>query len=164
MADTQEAYWRDVGTLDAYWKANLDLTADSPQLDLHDAEWPIRTCQQQPAAARFLSGEGDLPGMALDSLVATGCVISGATIRNSLLFRDVRVGANAHVDESVVLPGAQIGPRCRIRKSIIDASCRLPEGTVVGEDPPRDGRIFHRTPGGVTVVSADMLTNIEPSM
>ncbi|MFC1525953.1 glucose-1-phosphate adenylyltransferase [Candidatus Latescibacterota bacterium] len=161
-ADEQEAYWRDVGTLDAYWRANLDLTAATPALDLCDAEWPIWTCQQQPAAARFLSGEGDQAGTVINSLVAAGCVISGAAIRGSLLFRDVDVRPHALVEDSVVLPGAQIGEGCRIRRAIIDANCCLPERTVVGEDPPRDGRMFHRTDSGVTVVSADMLTGIAP--
>lgn len=153
-ADSQEVYWRDVGTLDAYWTANVDLVSAAPALDLHDGRWPIWTCQQQPAAVRFLAGEGGRPGTATDSLVASGCVVSGATVSRSLLFRGVRVGSHALVEDSVVLPGAEIGRNCRIRKAIVDAGCRIAAGTVVGDDPDLDARVHHRTDSGVTVVSA----------
>ena len=161
-AGTQEAYWRDVGTLDAYWKANLDLTAALPALDLYDTEWPIWTYQKLRPAAKFLSDEGDRRGVVSDSLVAAGCVVLGSTLRRSLLFRDVRVDSQALVEDSVVLPGAEIGPGCRIRKAIIDADCRVPERTVVGEDPSSDAERFHRTDTGVTVVSPDMLMGLAP--
>lgn len=102
--------------------------------------------------------EGARRGSAIDSVVAGGCVVSGATVRRCLLFRDVRVNAYARVEESVVLPGAEIGQHCRIKKAIVDANCRVPEGTIVGEDPPSDAKRFHRTESGVTVVSAAMVT------
>ncbi|HAK96328.1 MAG TPA: glucose-1-phosphate adenylyltransferase [Planctomycetes bacterium] len=155
---TREAYWRDVGTLDAYWKANLDLTSVTPALDLYDTEWPIWTYEPQRPAAKFLFDEGNRRGTATNSVVAAGCVVSGATVRRCLLFRDVRVNSYALVEDSVVLPGAEIGRSCRIKKAIIGADCRVPEGTVVGEDPARDAKLFHRTDSGVTVVSAAMAT------
>ncbi len=159
-AGKQEAYWRDVGSLDAYWKANLDLIAITPALDLYDTEWPIWTYQRQRPAAKFLFDEEDRRGMAIDSVVAAGCVVHGATVRRCLLFSDVRVNSDALVEDSVVLPGAEIGRRCRIRNAIIDANCCVPEGTVVGEDSSRDAKMFHRTDSGVTLVSASMVKGI----
>ena len=159
-AGDTEAYWRDVGTLDAYWEANLDLTAVMPALDLYDDEWPIWTYQPQRPPAKFLFDEDHRRGMATDSLVAAGCVVSGATVRRSLLFRDVRVEAGALIEDSVVLPDAQIGSGCRIRKAIVDANCRIPEGIIIGEDPAGDASAFYRTDSGVTIVSPEMLERL----
>ncbi len=158
--DAGEAYWRDVGTLDAYWKANLDLTTITPALDLYDTRWPIWTYPQRRPAAKFLFDDGDRRGMAVDSVVAEGCIVSGATVRRSLLFRDVRIEAHTLVEDSVVLPGAEIERCCCIRKAIVGTNCRVPEGTIVGEDPSRDARLFHRTDSGVTVVSAAMVAGL----
>ena len=159
-AGAPEAYWQDVGTLDAYWKANINLTAVTPALDLYDDGWPISTYQPQRPAAKFLFDEDGRRGVATDSLVAAGCVISGGTVRRSVLFGDVRVHAGALVEDSVVLPDAQIGPGCRIRKAIVNASCRIAERTIIGEDPSGDARAFHRTDSGLTIVSLEMLARI----
>ena len=148
-----ESYWRDVGTLDAYWQANIDLTAAAPAIDLSDAGWPIWTGQQQPVAAKFVAGDRGQQAVAIDSLVAAGCTVAGAKLRRSLLFQDVRVGSDAALEDTIVLPGAEIGRGCRIRRAIVDAGCRLPADTIVGEDPAVDALTYHRTTDGVTVVS-----------
>lgn len=152
-----EPYWRDVGTVDAYWSANVDLTTITPELDLYDEAWPIWTYQLQKPAAKFVFDSNERRGMAVDSVVSAGCVISGAAVRRSLLFSCVRVNSYSIVEDSVVLPEADIGRHCRIRKAIIGTGCRVPEGLVVGEDPEEDARRFHRTEGGVTLVTKSML-------
>lgn len=152
-----EPYWRDVGTVDAYWSANVDLTTITPELDLYDEAWPIWTYQLQKPAAKFVFDSNERRGMAVDSVVSAGCVISGAAVRRSLLFSCVRVNSYSTVEDSVVLPEADIGRHCRIRKAIIGTGCRVPEGLVVGEDPEEDARRFHRTEGGVTLVTKAML-------
>jgi glucose-1-phosphate adenylyltransferase len=157
---TREAYWRDVGTLDAYWRANLDLTAAMPLIDLDDSEWPIWTYQQQNAAAKFVSEDGDRRGVVTNSLVAAGCVVSGATLLRCVLSWGVRVHCDAHVEDSVVLPGAEIGRGCRIKMAIVDANARVPDGTVVGEDASSDTRGFYRTDSGVTVICSDALARM----
>lgn len=152
-----EPYWRDVGTVDAYWSANVDLTTITPELDLYDEAWPIWTYQLQKPAAKFVFDSNERRGMAVDSVVSAGCVISGAAVRRSLLFSCVRINSYSTVEDSVVLPEADIGRHCRIRKAIIGTGCRVPEGLVVGEDPEEDARRFHRTEGGVTLVTKAML-------
>ncbi|MGC2853860.1 glucose-1-phosphate adenylyltransferase [Novispirillum sp. DQ9] len=152
-----EPYWRDVGTVDAYWSANIDLTTITPELDLYDEAWPIWTYQLQKPAAKFVFDSNERRGMAVDSVVSAGCVISGAAVRRSLLFSCVRVNSYSTVEDSVVLPEADIGRHCRIRKAIIGTGCRVPEGLVVGENPEEDARRFHVTEGGVTLVTKSML-------
>jgi len=150
-------YWRDVGTLDAYWEANIDLTHVVPQLNLYDATWPIWTYQEQVPPAKFVFDENQRRGSAVNSLVAGGCIISGAHVQRSLLFTNVRVNSFSWVEDSVVLPDVDIGRHSRIHRAVIDKSCRLPEGTVIGEDPEADARRFHRTGSGITLVTPDML-------
>jgi glucose-1-phosphate adenylyltransferase len=152
-----EPYWRDVGTVDAYWEANLDLTTITPELDLYDEEWPIWTYQLQKPAAKFVFDSDDRRGMAVDSVVSAGCVISGATVRRSLLFSCVRINSYALVEDSVVLPDTDIGRHCRIHRAIIGAGCKVPEGLVVGENREEDQRRFHVTEKGVTLVTRQML-------
>lgn len=152
-----EPYWRDVGTVDAYWEANLDLTTITPELDLYDENWPIWTYQLQKPAAKFVFDSDDRRGMAVDSVVSAGCIVSGAVVRRSLLFSCVRVNSYALVEDTVVLPEADIGRHCRIHKAIIGAGCKVPEGLVVGEDPVEDARRFHVTDKGVTLVTRQML-------
>ncbi len=152
-----KVYWRDVGTVDAYWEANMDLTHVVPQLNLYDATWPIWTYQEQVAPAKFVFDEDGRRGSAVNSLVSGGCIISGSHVERSLLFTNVRVNSFSHVEDSVVLPNVDIGRHCRIHRAVVDKGCRLPSGLVVGEDAEHDIRRFYRTEGGVTVITPDML-------
>ncbi|EKV28712.1 Glucose-1-phosphate adenylyltransferase [Caenispirillum salinarum AK4] len=156
-----EPYWRDVGTVDAYWEANLDLVNVTPELDLYDQGWPIWTYQEQLPSAKFVFDNEDRRGMAVDSLVSGGCIISGATVRGSLLFSNVRVNSYSTVEHTVVLPGTDIGRNCRIRNAIIGNNCRVPEGLVVGEDRALDARRFHVTERGVTLITQRMLEALD---
>ncbi|MDH3935081.1 MAG: glucose-1-phosphate adenylyltransferase, partial [Gammaproteobacteria bacterium] len=134
----QAAYWRDVGTIDSFWQANLELIGVLPELNLYDDDWPIWTYQEQLPPAKFIFDDDDRRGMALDSMVSGGCLISGATVRHSLLFSDVRVNSHAILQDVVVLPSVKIGRHCRITRAVIDKGCDLPEGTVIGENPEAD--------------------------
>ena len=156
-----EAYWRDVGTIDAYWAANLDLVMPTPSLDIYDPNWPIWTYQQQLPPAKFVFDDDDRRGMAVDSMVSGGCIISGATVRRSLLFSNCRINSHAQTCEAVLLPDVQVGRHARLNKVVIDRGCRIKEGLVVGEDPELDAKRFYRSEGGVTLVSADMLAALE---
>lgn len=156
-----EPYWRDVGTLDAYWEANLDLTRVTPELDLYDRGWPIWTHQHRRPAAKFVFEQPDRRGAAVNSLVSLGCIVSGGLVRQSLLFTDVRVNSFSLVEDSVLLPGASVGRYSRLHRTVVSEGCHIPEGLVVGEDPEEDARHFHRTAGGVTVVTRAMLARLE---
>jgi glucose-1-phosphate adenylyltransferase len=151
------AYWRDVGTVDAFWEANLELIGVLPELNLYDMNWPIWTYQEQLPPAKFVFDDDDRRGMAVDSMVSGGCLISGATVRHSLLFSNVRVSSYAVLEDAVILPNVVIGRNCRINKAIIDKGCSIPEGTVIGEDLELDAERFYVTPGGVVLVSPEML-------
>jgi glucose-1-phosphate adenylyltransferase len=153
----RQAYWRDVGTIDAFWAANLELIGVTPELNLYDVEWPIWTYQEQMPPAKFVFDDEERRGMAVDSMVSGGCVISGATVRHSLLFSNVKVNSYALLENAVVLPDVRIGRHCRIRKAVIDKGCLVPPGTVIGEDPEQDSKRFHLTPGGVVLVTPEML-------
>jgi glucose-1-phosphate adenylyltransferase len=152
-----EAYWRDVGTIDAYWAANLDLVRPTPQLDIYDRNWPVWTYQQQLPPAKFIFDDEDRRGVAVDSMVSGGCIVSGAHVARSLLFSSVRINSWARTCEAVILPEVEIGRHARLNKVVIDRGCRIPEGLVVGEDPEEDARRFYRSDGGVVLISADML-------
>jgi len=153
----QSAYWRDVGTIDSFWQANLELIGVLPDLNLYDDDWPIWTYQEQLPPAKFIFDDDDRRGMALDSMVSGGCLISGATVRHSLLFSIVRVNSHAVLQDVVALPNVKIGRHCRITKAVIDKWCDLPEGTVIGEDPEYDAERFYVSPGGVVLVTPEML-------
>lgn len=153
----KEPYWRDVGTVDAYWEANLDLISVVPALNLYDADWPIWTYQQQVPPAKFVFDDEDRRGYATNSLVAGGTIVSGSAVRHSLLFHDVRVHSFSTIEESVILPDVDIGRHCRLRRVVVDKQCRVPEGTVVGEDPQADAQRFYRTERGVTLITPEML-------
>jgi len=153
----QQAYWRDVGTVDAYWAANLELIGVTPELNLYEKKWPIWTYQVQAPPAKFVFDDEDRRGMAVDSMVSGGCIISGATVRHSLLFTNVTVDSHSYVQDTVVLPEVTIAENCRIRRAVIDKGCYLPPGTVIGEDPEEDARRFYVSPGGVTLVVRQML-------
>ena len=135
----QEAlYWRDVGTLDSYYEANMDLCSVSPVFNLYDKSWPIRTRVRQYPPAKFVFGEPGRTGMAMDSIITAGVIISGATVSNSVLSQDVRVNSYSEVDASIIFSHVNIGRHCRIRRAIIDRDVQIPEGTVIGYDPGED--------------------------
>ncbi|MCG8508343.1 MAG: glucose-1-phosphate adenylyltransferase [Rhodospirillales bacterium] len=155
-----EPYWRDVGTVDAYWEANLDLTSVSPSLNLYDRAWPIWTYQAQRPAAKFVFDDEERRGMAVDSLVSAGCIVSGSNIRRSLLFTDIHAHSYTTVEDSVILPRCQINRDARLKKVIVDQDCDIPSGLVVGEDPELDAKRFYRTENGVTLITAKMLEKL----
>lgn len=152
-----QAYWRDVGTLDAYWSANMELIGVDPELNLYDRDWPIWTYQAQTPPAKFVFDDEDRRGMAVDSMVSGGCIISGAELRHSLLFSNVRINSYSKVQDSVVLPGVNIGRHCRITKAIIDRGCHIPPHTVIGENLEEDRKRFYVSPSGIVLVSPDSL-------
>jgi len=148
-------YWRDVGTIEAYYEANMDLVSVSPVFNLYDKDWPIRTHQRQYPPAKFVFGEPGRTGRAIDSIVCPGCIISGGTVRNSVISPDVRVNSYTELEDSIVFSHVNIGRRCRIRRAIIDRDVQIPEGTVIGFDPERDAKNFVVTETGITVVTRD---------
>lgn len=156
----KDPYWRDVGTIDAFWEANMDLTYVDPALNLYDYDWPVFTYQEQLPPAKFVHSDPGRNGVALSSIVSGGCIVSGAAVHNSILFSKVRVHSHAYLNEAVVLPEADIGEYAWLRKVVVDRGCRIPDGLVVGENPEEDARRFHRTPGGVTLISGPMLARL----
>jgi glucose-1-phosphate adenylyltransferase len=156
----KQAYWRDVGTIDAFWTANLELIGVTPPLNLYDRSWPIWTYQEQLPPAKFVFDDEERRGMAVDSMVSGGCVISGAKVTNSLLFSNVRVNSYSSVNQTVVLPDVNIGRNCRINKAVIDRGCDIPEGTIIGEDPTADAERFYVSEKGVVLVTPEMLGQI----
>jgi glucose-1-phosphate adenylyltransferase len=161
--DEAPSYWRDVGTIDAYWASNMDLTAITPELDLYDRDWPIWTYQPTVPPAKFVFDDDGRRGMAVDSLVAGGCIVSGAAVRRSVLFTRVQVHSYASVEGAVVLPEADIGRHCRLRKVVIDEGCHIPAGMTIGYDAKEDARRFYRSPEGVVLVTIAMLKALEDS-
>jgi glucose-1-phosphate adenylyltransferase len=160
LSEGDEApYWRDVGTIDAYWEANIELTATKPQLNLYDTNWPIWTWQEQLPPAKFVHNEPDRRGLAIESMVSGGCIISGALYR-SLLFSLCRVHSYSHVNWSVLLPRVEVGRHVRLNKVVVDRGCRIPDGLIVGEDAEADASRFHRTDSGVTLITAQMLADL----
>ncbi|MBK9133387.1 MAG: glucose-1-phosphate adenylyltransferase [Betaproteobacteria bacterium] len=151
-------YWRDVGTVDAYWAANMDLTRVVPELNLYDEDWPILSLQRQLPPAKFVFDDEGRRGMAVDSLVSGGAIVSGATVRRSILFSNARVGDGSVVEDSVVLPNVVIGRGVRLARTVIDKHCRVPDGFKAGFDAERDrARGLHVTTGGITLVTPQML-------
>ena len=150
-------YWRDVGTVDAYWEANLDLTHVTPELNLYDEDWPIWTHQEQLPPAKFVFDDDDRRGQALDSMVSGGCIISGATVRRSLLFSNVQVRSYSSIEDSVILPNVDVGRNARLRRVVVDKNCVIPPGLVVGFDPVEDGKHFYVTENGITLITPEML-------
>jgi len=154
----KRAYWRDVGTLDAYWEANMELLDTTPELNLYDSEWPILTDQPQLPSAKFVHNSDDRRGMAVDSIVSGGCIISGARLNRSLLFSNVRVHSYAYLEQAVVMPDVDVGRGSRIYRAILDRGCDIPENTVIGENHAEDRRRgFRITDKGVVLVTPDML-------
>ena len=154
------AYWRDVGTIDAYWEANIDLTATVPELNLYDRSWPIWTYQEQLPPAKFVHNEANRRGEAIESSVSAGCILSGS-VHNSLLFSNCRVHSYTQIHGAVLLPEVQVGRNVRLTKVVVDRGCRIPDGLVVGEDPDDDARRFYRSEGGVTLITPKMLEKLQ---
>ncbi|KPJ95021.1 MAG: glucose-1-phosphate adenylyltransferase [Gammaproteobacteria bacterium SG8_15] len=151
------AYWRDVGTVDAFWQANLELIGITPELNLYDNDWPIWTYQEQLPPAKFVFDDEDRRGMAVDSMVSGGCIISGAVVRHSLLFSNVYVNSYATVEDSVILPDVEIGRHCKIKRAVIDKGCKIPDEMEIGIDLEKDRERFHVSPEGVVLVIPEML-------
>lgn len=150
-------YWRDVGTVDAYWEANVNLVTLNPELNMYDADWPIWTHQEQLAPAKFAFDDDERRGYAVDSLISGGCLITGSIIRKSVLFSNVRVHSYSTVEESVLLPEVRIERHCKLKKCVIDKGAIIPEGTVIGENLEEDARRFYVSEDGVVLVTAEML-------
>lgn len=148
-------YWRDVGTLEAYYEASMDLVSVSPVFNLYDKAWPIRTHQRQYPPAKFVFGEPGRTGTAIDSIISQGCVVSGGAVRNSILSPDVRVNSYTELESSIVFSHVNIGRHCRIRRAIIDRDVHIPEGSVIGYDPQQDKEKYFVSDTGITVVTRD---------
>ena len=155
--ESEPPYWRDVGTVEAYWAANLDLASVTPELNLYDPNWPIWTYQEQLPPAKFVFDEEGRRGMAIDSMVSGGCIISGATVRRSVLFSNVRVAEGAYLEEAVVLPDVRVGQGAILKKVVIDRGCNIPAGMSIGVNPAEDAKRFHVSGAGVTLVTPEML-------
>lgn len=153
----EPAYWRDVGTLHAFWKSNLDLCSITPDLNLYDRDWPIWTYQPQLPPAKFTFDDEGRRGEAIDSMIAGGCIISGARIKRCVVSSDCRVHSYSLVKDSVILPQVTIHRNCRIQNAVIDKDCEIPEGTIIGEDPEADRQRFHVDESGIVLVTPDML-------
>jgi glucose-1-phosphate adenylyltransferase len=155
-----QSYWRDVGTIDAYYDANLELVHVRPELNIYDHDWPIWTYQVQQPPAKFILDEDGRRGMAVNSMVSGGCIISGAVVRESLLFSNVRVEDRTSIHRSVVLPAVEVGSHCLITGAILDEGCEVPDRTHIGIDRGEDARRFHVTEKGVVLVTPDMLRRL----
>jgi len=155
-----QSYWRDVGTIDAYYEANIELVHVQPELNIYDREWPIWTYQAHEPPAKFVLDEDGRRGTAVNSMVSGGCIISGAAVRSSLLFSDVRVDERSRIDYSVILPHVDVGKGCQITRAILDEGCQVPDGMRIGVDRAADAARFHVTDQGVVLVTADMLRRL----
>lgn len=153
-------YWRDVGTVDAYFEANIDLTDVVPDLDLYDQNWPIWTYGEMTAPAKFVHDVDGRRGSAVSSLVSGGCIVSGASLRKSLLFTNVHLHSYSEVEQAVILPSVDVAQGARLRRVIVDRGVRIPPGLVVGEDPELDAKRFRRTDGGVCLITQTMLDRL----
>jgi glucose-1-phosphate adenylyltransferase len=155
-----EPYWRDVGTIDAFWSANLDLASITPELDIYDTDWPIWTYQRQLPPAKFIPDRNGSHGMTVNTMVSGGCIVSGSHVANSVLFSNVRVHSFCNIDQAVILPGVTVERNCRLRKVVLDRGCTVPEGMIIGEDPVLDSERFERTETGVVLVTQAMIKNL----
>jgi glucose-1-phosphate adenylyltransferase len=152
-----KGYWRDVGTVDAFWEANMELIEITPELNLYDQDWPIWTYQEQLPPAKFVFDDEGRRGEAINSMVSGGCIISGSTVRHSLLFSSVNVESYSRVEDSLILPEVDIGENCVIQHAIIEKGCIIPDGTKIGVDPKQDAENYYVTPKGVVLVTPEML-------
>jgi glucose-1-phosphate adenylyltransferase len=154
------AYWRDVGTIDAYWQANIDLTDIVPPLDIYDTSWPLWTYAEVTAPAKFVHNEDGRRGSATSSLIAGGCIVSGSSLHRSLLFSGVRTHSFSYVTESVILPHCEIGRGARLHRCVLDSGVQIPPGLIVGDHPEHDAERFHRSPGGVCLITRAMIERL----
>jgi glucose-1-phosphate adenylyltransferase len=159
--ETAAPYWRDVGTIDAFWAANLDLASTTPELDIYDTDWPIWTYQRQLPPAKFVPDTNGATGVAVNTLISGGCIVSGSYVAHSVLFSEVRVHSFCHVEQAVLLPNVTVSRHCRLRRVVVDRNCVLPEGLVVGEDAALDAKRFERTETGVVLITKAMLTGLQ---
>ncbi len=153
----EPAYWRDVGNIDTYWKANMELCEVEPELNLYSRDWPIWTYQTQHPPAKFIFDDDDVRGQAIDSLVAGGCILSGARVKRSVIFFATEIERGSIIKDSVILPKVSIGKDCRITRAVVDKACVIEDGTVIGEDLELDRKRFHVTEGGIVLVTPEML-------
>ena len=156
-------YWRDVGTIDAFWSANLDLASTSPELDIYDTDWPLWTYQRQLPPAKFVPDSKGQHGVAVNTLVSGGCIVSGSHVAHAVLFSEVRVHSYCRIERAVILPEVTIARHCRLSKVVIDRGCQIPQGMVVGEDAELDAQRFERTEGGVVLITREMLARLKQS-
>lgn len=156
-----KAYWRDVGTIDAFWAANLDLASITPELDIYDTDWPIWTYQRQLPPAKFVLDLDGKHGMTVNTIVSGGCIVSGSKVSSSVLFSGVRVHSFCDINEAVLLPDVQVGQGCRLSRVVVDRGCVLPDGMVIGEDAVADAARFERTEGGVVLITREMLEKLD---
>ena len=159
-SDSIPPYWRDVGTVDSFWAANLDLTSNMPHLNIYDQDWPIWTYQEQRPPAKFVPDQNGMHGIAANTLVSGGCIICGSQLSNSILFSKVMIHSFCNIDQAVILPECEIGSHCRLRKVVIDRGCQIRDGLVIGEDPELDARRFYRSENGVVLVTQAMLAKL----
>ena len=150
-----KVYWRDVGTIDAYWEANMDLRAVKPLLNLYNRQWPLRTSSFPDPPAKFTFDDQNRRGEAVDSIVSGGCILSGGRVKNSILGRGVRVHAGAMVEDSVILDNCDIGRRAKVRRAILDKNVKVPEDATIGYDPVQDNKLYHVTETGIVVVEGN---------
>jgi glucose-1-phosphate adenylyltransferase len=161
LYDSQkQGYWRDVGTVDAYWKGNIELIDVVPELNLYDRDWPIRTRLEMDPPAKFVFNDPQRRGCAADALVSGGCIISGAEVQRSVLFSRARVNEGSEVSDSLLLPGVSVGRNCKLHKVIVDEGSVIPDNTVIGVDSAADRAHFHVSPGGVVLVTPEMLRDL----
>jgi glucose-1-phosphate adenylyltransferase len=160
--DGSQHYWRDVGTIDAFWEANLDLASVMPELDIYDTEWPIWTSQRQLPPAKFVQDAMGSHGQTINTMVSGGCIVSGSVVSNSVLFSSVRVHSFCTIDQAVLLPDVTVGRHCRLSRVVVDRGCELPEHLVVGEDPVLDAQRFERSDTGVVLITRAMLARLTP--
>jgi glucose-1-phosphate adenylyltransferase len=156
-----EAYWRDVGTVDAYWEANIDLTDITPELDLYDRDWPIWTYAELKPPAKFVHDEDGRRGSAVSSLVSGDCIVSGASLKRSLIFTGARINSYSTLEEVVMLPDVHVGRNAKLKRVVIDHGVRIPEGLVVGEDPILDAKRFRVSEKGICLVTQDMIDKLK---
>jgi glucose-1-phosphate adenylyltransferase len=155
-----QQYWRDVGTVDAFYEANMELVHVNPELNIYDEQWPIWTYQRQYPPAKFVLDDDGRRGMAINSMVSGGCIISGAHVNQSMLFSNVRIGERSYVERSVIFPDVRIGPNCLIRNAIVDTGGVVPEGMRIGVDREEDARRFYMSEKGIALVTRDMLARL----
>jgi glucose-1-phosphate adenylyltransferase len=155
-----QQYWRDVGTVDAFYEANMELTFVHPELNIYDEQWPIWTYQRQFPPAKFVLDEAGRRGIAVNSMVSGGCIISGAEVNQSLMFSNVRVDERSYVERSLLFPDSKIGAGCIIKRAIIDTGGVVPPGTQIGVNPAEDARRFYMSENGVALVTRDMLAKL----